>query len=247
MVLNKNPFFLMCTRFLAVSAMVCLLGGIDPLTAQSLRPARTWFVAPQLGISSYLGDNEQSPFNFNWDAYRIPGKFPYMTGIEVGYQLRAALGVGLSWRIADYPVITQFEDEVDRLEDAPTTRHTVRLLSRYTFGAKAYWLAPYLQAGPGLSFGNTEIYQPLLEPQSTFQQENRLAGGLHAGFGVDMFVNYQTSVVLEVGTDLLWRDESIDGREDDKRFWSADLLTSFGIGIKFSRNSSVADRPTTWK
>jgi len=148
----------MIKRYVTSAAVVfaLLFAVATSAEAQDLRPDRTFFVKPQIGVSHYLGDNKQTLFS--GEEYDIDGKFPYAVGIGLGYQFSVPFSLNLDYRFADYPVITQFDGETGSergIDNDPTTRSSIMLTGQYNFANAESRVAPYLKLGANVTFGET--------------------------------------------------------------------------------------------
>ncbi|MDX1545569.1 MAG: PKD domain-containing protein [Rhodothermales bacterium] len=212
-------------------AALLLVTAVGTTEAQNLRPEDTFFIKPRVGISSYLGDNEKSPANFNFDMYKIDGKLPYNVAIELGYQFSVPFSLSLAYQLGNYPIITQFPERgeatgsEDNINDDPTIRNSVQLFGRYTFADATSTVAPYINFGGVLSFGD------VLQKDRT--QNNGVAFGPLLGLGLDFALNDRTSFFLEAQSGAHVPDEEIDGNEGNG-FGSLDLLTGIGLGLKIN-------------
>lgn len=225
----------MSKRLLLVLAFVCgtLLSTASTAQAQDLRPAETFFIKPRVGVSSYLGDNEKSPSNLNFDMYKIDGKLPFNIAIELGYQFSVPFSLSLAYQLGNYPIITQFGEEEGSeggIDNDPTTRSTIQLFGRYTFASAGTRLAPYLDFGLGYSFGDVAQQQ---NGQRTGQEQAGSAFGLVGGLGLDIALNDRTSFFLESVSTLHFGDAELDAN-DENGFGSTDLLTGIGFGLKIN-------------
>lgn len=222
-------------QLLLIFSIVCatLIATASNVMAQDLRPEDTFFIKPRVGVSSYLGDNEKSPTNFNFDMYKIDGKLPFNVAIELGYQFSVPFSVSLAYQLGNYPIITQFGEEEGSergVNDDPTTRSTVQLFGRYTFANARTKVAPYLDFGLGYSFGDVAQQQNGVR---TGQEESGSAVGLLGGIGLDVALNDRTSFFIESVSTLHFGDTELDANEDNG-FGSTDLLTGIGLGLKIN-------------
>lgn len=158
-----------------------------------------FYVGVSTGFTSYWGDNEHSPFNFNGDAYS--NGMPYAVSAEFGYLYRT-WGLGWSYNRGDYPVITQYPDlENVSVSDHPTIRHLVQLFVRRDLTSQSpYW---YLQAGVGLASG-------IVRARDGSQ---RLESGVGptVNVGVDFPFDQTTTVFIQANSFFSWPDRTIDG------------------------------------
>lgn len=193
---------------------------VMPNYQNSLRAPDGLYIRPYIGVSSYLGDNEKSPFNFNFDAYKVDGKLPFSGGMEVGYQLSPRFSVGGAYQIADYPIIRQQGDLLEPQEDRNTIRHTFQMIFRYTPWGASWRVSPYMQAGANLTTGEVN-------------NDGRWAGGPLVGLGADVSVSKRTSIMLGWNANFTIPDFEIDNN-DTNGFGAADMLNAFTAGVKYN-------------
>lgn len=218
----------MFKRWLTIPPLLCALFfvTIPEATAQNLRPENTFFIKPQVGLANYLGDNEKSPTNFNFDLFKIDGKLPYNVGLELGYQFSVPFSVNAGYQLGNNPIITQFGNEVGDergIDNDPTIRHSVALFGRYTFAHARSRVAPYLNFGAAYAFGNVR------QPDGSTQHAN--AAGPLLGLGLDVALNNRTSLFVESISTLSMNDTALDAN-DANGFGSSDILTGIGLGLK---------------
>jgi hypothetical protein len=181
--------------------------------SQDLRPTETFFIKPRVGVSSYLGDNEKSPTNFNFDMYKIDGKLPYNIAIEFGYQFSVPFSVSAAFQLGNYPIITQFGEEEGSekgINDDPTTRNSVQVFGRYTVANARSKVAPYINFGVAYSFGTTAQQVNLVR---TGQEKKEGAFGPLVGVGLDFALNDRTSFFLEAQSSISLNDTALDAND----------------------------------
>lgn len=228
----------MSKRLLTILSLFCVMFAMtaSSVLAQNLRPEETLFIKPRVGISSYLGDNEKSPTNFNLDMYKIDGKLPYNVALELGYQFSVPFSVSLAYQLGNYPIITQFGEEEGAdlgIDDDPTIRHTVALFGRYTFAGATTKVAPYINFGAAASFGDAVQFDAT-QPGNRGAEESGSAFGPLLGLGLDIALNDRTSFFLEANSAIHLSDDlALDGY-DQNGFGSADVLTGIGLGLKIN-------------
>ncbi len=225
----------MTKQILLLFSLVCalLLPTAGSTLAQDLRPQDTFFIKPRIGVSSYLGDNEKSPTNLNFDMYKIDGKLPFNVAIELGYQFSVPFSISLAYQLGNYPIITQFgEEEGSQLgiDNDPTTRSSIHLFGRYTFATARTRVAPYLDFGLSYSFGDVAQQQGGVR---TGQNASGSAFGPLVGLGLDIALNDRTSFFIESVSGYHLGDTELDAN-DANGFGSGDLLTGIGLGLKIN-------------
>ncbi len=204
--------------------------------AQHVRPEGTFFIKPSIGVSTYLGDNEASPLNFNGDGLGVA--FPWLIGAEVGYQTSVPFSISGALIIADYPVITQHHPPPHRTDasvaDDPSVRTSIRAMGRYTFAGPEDRSALYLNLGLVYSFGTVTQN----EPPSFSRTESGSAFGPVVGAGLDVTLNLRTSFFAEYNAGIHFNDDALDGRAD-VAFGGIDVLGGFGFGLKYNMKAAV--------
>lgn len=188
---------------------------VGDVLAQAARPTQTFYLRPQVGIASYVGDNNKSFFSFG-------ESFPYSLGLELGYQFNDPFSLGVAYQLGNYPSV----DAVDEVG----LRHSAELIARYTFGGES-GVAPYLQVGGHVTFGEVTTF-------GTNETEQNTSYGPLAGLGIDIPLSNSTSLYFEGNTLLTFPDDGVDGREGD-RWGSFDLLSTIKTGLKFNFKSAL--------
>lgn len=207
----KRQIILACLGLLFV-----LTGtGARDLQAQATRTEGTFFLRPQGGVASYVGDNNKTFLSFD-------ESFPYSAGLELGYQFSHPFSLGAGYLVGNYPGITASGDA--------DVRHTGQVLLRYTFGGET-GVAPYLQTGFHATFGK-------VTPAGTNRAESKTAFGPLAGLGLDLPVGRGVSLYLEGTTRFGFPDDAVDGR-DNGGSGGFDLLSTLGAGLTFSLGSGA--------
>lgn len=204
-------------------AVLAILGG----EAMAQRMEQTAYLRPRVGLSSYFGDNEKSPFNFNGDAF--DEGFPYSLGLEAGYQFNPRYSLGLGVQFADYPIITQFVNGLD-VSDHSTTRTSVQLIARYLLSEGK--VAPYVHAGAHVTFGDV-TQRPGTAP---LNDQSETAFGPLLGAGLDVMVSRQASFFVEWTTNFAFGDDKVDAR-DDNGLGGFDWLNAASVGFKINLKS----------
>ena len=225
--------------FYSVMMVALLMGGLTMdswAQAKVYRPEATMFVKPKVGLSSYLGDNDKSPFNLNGDAFDVGT--PIQFAAEFGYQLSVPFSVSFALAYGDYPVITQFPPPEVRTDDAvgddPSGRTSLQLFGRYTFAEATDRTAFFVNFGLTGSFGTAT--QKTMPCCST--EESAFGFGPLLGLGVDIAVNARTSFFLELNSGLHLGDDQLDANADNG-FGGMDVLSGIGLGVKFNFKAAV--------
>ncbi len=228
-------FFRTTVKLLALGLVLTILPtAIAQDYAKHLRPEGNLFVKPRVGLSSYLGDNEQSPFNFNGDAFDVAT--PWNLGLELGYQVSVPFSVSLAYVIGEYPVITQFlsrVDDLDGVKNDDAVRSSIQAFGRYAFAEASTRTALYLNFGLSYSFGNVTQNQA---PYTT--EESGSAFGPLVGLGLDVALNPRTSFFTEFNGGFHFGDEGLDGTSE-YGYGGVDVLTAFGVGLKINFAAAV--------
>lgn len=201
---------------LFIALAVALATMASPAEAQTKRAGDTFYLKFGAGFADYTGDFDTSPFSF--DEFSEGTGFPYSWSGEVGYQTSPQFAIGLAYLAGRYPLV---------LNDAPGTdpdRFTAQLLGRYTFGARNWTVAPYLDAGVNASFTGTES-----------------GAGPTVGAGLDFVLNSFASFFLETRTNLTFGDDAMDGAEGGTSFDALSQLIGAGFKLNFKR-ATIAPR-----
>lgn len=228
-------------RILTVFALLCVAFAFSASTmqAQSLRPTDTFFIKPKVGIAYYLGDNEASPFNFNFDAYEIDGKLPYSVAGELGYQFSVPFSISAAFQFGNYPVITQFgEQTAGRIEDDATTRSSIQLFATLKAANAQSRIAPYVHLGANYSFGD------VTQPDGSGDASESAFGPL-LGVGLDFAINDRTSFFIEHMSSFTFGDDAMDANEDGdnvgvgkNEFAGFDMLNALSLGLTINFKSA---------
>ncbi len=226
------------SRLLLLS-IVLLIASTSAL-AQAPRSGQALFLKARGGLSSYLGDNNTTPFNT--DAFTVAGKRPYSVGFELGYQFNDRWSAGLGLQFADYPIITRFYNDLN-VDDHPTTRRTFQLLLRRMLNRRR--LAPYLHFGYHLTFGDVTIFEvSRLQNGEPLNIQSHYIHGPLLGLGLDYAVNPRLSLFVEATAHATLMDDSVDGRlplgppqptnlRETNRFGTFDLLNAYTLGLVY--------------
>ena len=200
-----------------------------------LRTEGTGYIKPKVGLSSYLGDSEKSPLNFDGDAFRAGT--PWQLAAEGGYQLSVPFSIGLALVIGDYPVITQFPNRGrmdDDVADDPSIRTSVQAIGRYMWAGPTTKVAPYVNFGLGASFGT--VTQDM--PPNFSQTESGVGFGPVLGVGLDIAMNPKSSFFIELNSGFHFGDSALDG-DASNGAGGMDILSGLGLGLKFNFNAAV--------
>ena len=229
-------------RFTYQFKALAMMLGVAALSASvvqaqelHLRTEGTVFFKPKVGLSSYLGDSEKSPLNFDGDAFSIG--FPWHLALEGGYQMSVPFSVSLALAIGDYPVITQFPNRgrmEDDVADDPSVRTSVQAIGRYMWADETTKVAPYINFGLGASFGSVTQNSP----PNYSDEKSGVGFGPVIGAGIDIAMNPKTSFFLELNTGLHFGDTALDG-DDANGMGPVDMLTGLGLGLKFNTTAAV--------
>ncbi len=232
---HLSNLFSAAVKLLSIGLLLAIVpSSIAQDYMKNLRPDGSLFVKPRIGFSSYLGDNEQSPFNFNGDAFDVGT--PWNIGIELGYQLSVPFSVSLAYVIGEYPVITQFPArvaDVEGVKNDDAMRSSIQAIGRYTFAESTTRTAPYLNFGLSYSFGNVTQEQA---PYTT--EESGSAFGPLLGAGLDIALNPRTSFFVELNSGIHFGDEELDGTSEHG-YGGIDVLTALGVGLKINFSAAV--------
>ena len=218
---------------------VLLFALVGTTIAQNVRPENTLFIAPRLGFSSYLGDNDTSPFDFQDWTIEDGAFVPYSAALELGYQLQN-LSISGAYQVAEYPTIILYNRDAQGEpvllgdnNDEYARLHTAQLILRYTFNHLTARVAPFVEIGGHGTVGltvpsNDGAADPLFQDPG----EDKTAFGPLVGAGVDIALNDRTSLVIEGISNATFPDINIDARDD--QFAGFDLISSITVGLKIN-------------
>lgn len=194
---------------LVLGAALSLAAAL-PATAQDKRVGDTYYVRMGTGITDYAGDSDGAPggdrvtgirdFLFDGQKFTAADIFPAGFSAEVGYRVSSLVDLGVSYHIGQYafvdgPSSVSTPGAASSAPDYGTRRHTVQLLSRYTFYGDAWTLAPYVDGGLSATFGG-----------------NTAGIGPAFGLGVDVLLGSRTSLFVEARSSIIANDDAaIDG------------------------------------
>ena len=190
------------------------------------------------GLSSYLGDNNTSPFNR--DVFNIDGKWPYSYGFEIGYERSTRWRFGLGAVLADYPIITRFTPDL-QVDSHPTKRTSIQAVAQYALNSNR--LHPFLMLGMHLTVGNVSIFEAskLADNQVPRVGKHYIWGPVF-GVGLDYALSPGLSMIAQFSTNVTFVDDSADGRlplgpplptnlRKKDRFAPFDLLSGLSLGL----------------
>lgn len=203
---------------LAVALLFCFAAPLSS-QAQVKRAGDTFYIKAGGGLSDYAGDRDLttnfSDF-FDSDKFSADDAFPYTLLGEVGYQFSPSTSIGVGYQFGQYP----YSDGPATSSAIGTARHTTQLLGRYTFGARSWTLAPYLDAGVQASFGGeSTAFGPLL------------------GAGLDIVMTKRTSLFLETRFNYTFGDAALDNADGGV---GADVLSALpAAGVKINFQSAT--------
>lgn len=198
----------------------------------------SWYLRPRIGLSYYLGDNDQS-INFQkGDVFN--NVTPLNAALELGYHFSDTYSVGLAFAYSAYGNINDFDRDSDTGEDGGEdgTRMGVQLLARHRYGTGK--VAPFVQAGLAASFGKTRLYENFGTP-NVDDETSKTAFGPTVGVGVDFALSDNVSLALETGGAYLFGDQNSDGTDDDQNggVGPGDWLGWNTVAVKFLLNRFV--------
>ncbi|MFB6230277.1 MAG: PKD domain-containing protein, partial [Salinibacter sp.] len=180
---------------LCLSLIIALAALAGPAQAQTKRAGDTGYLKLGGGLSHYAGDLEDGE----------PVSFAYVG--EVGYQTSPFFSVGLAYQAGRYP----------RTGTPDPDRFVTQLLGRYTFGAKTWGVAPYLDAGANVAFTGSEV-----------------GGGPTVGVGLDIVLSDFASFYVEGRTNLTFPDDAMDETESGTSYDALSQLVGVGFKLNFN-------------
>jgi PKD repeat protein len=195
-------------------ALALVVATVAPAQAQTKRAGDTFYLKLGGGFSDYTGD-----FSDPFEGFSDGDGFPYTWLGEVGYKPSSAFSVGLAYQAGRFPLVN------NDLPDTDPDRLSGQLLGRYTFGAKKWTVAPYVDAGANLSFTGSDT-----------------GFGPTVGAGLDIVLNDWASFYVESRANFTFDDESIDNPDPPQGGTSFDALSE-AIGIGVTMTFSTATTP----
>lgn len=214
----KNNTTIIRSSTILAGALVGLFMLAQTAEAQDYRSQRTFYIAPSIGISNYVGDADMTPLNM--DDWRADSGLPWSGGLELGYQLTTRFAMGGEYRLANYPSVVANANNFSR-------RHTASLVMRYTPNATVTRLIPYIQGGLQGTVGMTRF--------SDQGREDLFSMGPWLGVGVDYAMNPSTSLFFGINTRMNVPDQGVDGfsKSVDGRGRRFDMLSDASFGIRY--------------
>lgn len=221
-------------RYSVTLTLACLAFLIPAASiAQNLRPEKTIYIKPRVGISWYLNDFEISPFSFEMDNWKSEDGIPYAAGLEIGYQFGQSTSLSLGWQITNHPLLFVYGDEPPEVNATETgsVLNAAQLLFRFGTTGR---IAPFIALGGNVTF-------------SQDGRSNDPGFGPTAGLGLDIVLSPRSSLVLEWLANATFPDDAIDGvdetivegREDAVDFAPFDLYSSVTLGFKYNFKSAL--------
>ncbi len=221
-------------RSFMILGLFAMLAAPGMLQAQNLRPEKTLYIKPRVGVAFHLGDTEQSPFNLNLDNWKVDGKIPYAGGLELGYQFSQTASVSLGGQITNHPLVFVYGPDVPSgntasgqpVEDDGTNFTAAQLLFRFGTPGR---VSPFLAIGGHVTFGQDgRINDPAFGPS--------------AGAGLDVVLSDRTSLVLEWISNFTFPDDAFDSYDEapgtSDGFAPFDLPSAVTLGFKYNFKSA---------
>lgn len=208
-----------------------------PAVAQNLRPEKTLYILPRIGITNYYGDYDQDLFDFNdWGQDTRFPTVPVGLSLELGYQFTPAIALGVSGQFGNFPTIyaDQKANNNPNPDNEYTHRYTGAAVLRFTAGARSSRVAPYLELGGAVVAGNS------ITPNAT--DDEQYGYGPRVGLGLDIVLSRRTSLFFGLASDFIVSDDNaVDGSDrpsanpaeitpsDSPEF---DVLSALSLGLK---------------
>ena len=233
-----TPFSSTRDLFIRLLIIGILLFLAAPAVAQD--DSRAFYVKVHGGVSSYLGDNNIALFNK--DAFTVENKWPYLFTMEMGYQWNPRWRAGISSVFADYPIITQFNQDM-AIESHPTTRTSYQVTVNHLMGSGK--LRPFAQIGMHLTFGEVSIFEATrINNNAPPLVHDHFMWGPVFGLGFDYSFSQSIALMVLASANATFVDDSADGRlplgpplptnlSEPDRFAPFDLLSGLSVGLVF--------------
>lgn len=222
-------------RPLIPALFACIIASfvVSTALAQSVRPERTFYVQPRVGVTHYLGDFS------DFGDFSSDHGFPIGFGGELGYQITPSFSISAAYLVGDYPTIIPLDDDGNVLpgQNDYTWRHTANLFLKWTFMGRTARVAPFVQVGLNGTVGQTLPSVDVNGVPMEEAGEDQLGIGPSAGIGVDIVLGNRVSLIAELISNMVVPDRAADAGEDvdDREF---DLLSFLGLGLKYSFRSA---------
>lgn len=222
-------------RFLRPTLLTCTLALIlaAPVLAQSVRPQRTLYIQPRVGVTHYIGDfGEFGDFSSDYGN-------PIGFGGEIGYQFSSRFSIGAAYLVGDYPTIIPRDADgvIIAGQNDYSWRHTANLFLKWTFMGSSARVAPFIQIGLNGTVGQTLPAVDVNGNPHPEAGEDMLGIGPSAGIGVDFVLSNRLSLIVELISNMVVPDEAADSG-DGINDTSYDLLNFLGLGLKYSFKSA---------
>ena len=222
-------------RRLVPTLFACMMASLvaSSALAQSVRPQRTFYIQPRVGLTHYVGDfGDFGDFTSDYG-------FPVGFGGEIGYQITSRFSIGGAYMAGDYPTILPLDENGDLMagQNDFTWRHTANLFLKWTFMGSSARVAPFIQIGLNGTVGQTLPATDVNGNPHPDAGDDMLGIGPSAGIGMDIVLGNRTSLIAELITNVVVPDEAADAGEgiDGREF---DLLNFLGLGLKYSFRSA---------
>jgi PKD repeat protein len=228
-------------RLLATSSLACVMLCImaSSAFAQNLRPLRTFYFYPKVGITNYTGDRDLD-FTSHWDSGDEDDHLPIGFGLEIGYQITNRFSLGGEGHFGWYP--NADDPLAEPADDDDVGAFLGKLIGRWTIGASNLSLAPFVEAG---LFGATAV-------EDNDNGEHTAAFGPLLGIGLDWSLAPQLSLMLELQGMMAVPDDAFDGidgnatggedvlePEDEGALQEFDYLGNYTLGLKYSLRGPI--------
>ncbi|MEM6782467.1 MAG: PKD domain-containing protein [Bacteroidota bacterium] len=233
-----------------------LIGLAAPAHAQQ-RPGSSLYLQGRVGFSLYQGDLDNNPESRLFGTYTLrrddqdieyEGYFPSASpggGIEIGYQFRPELAIGLAYHYGRYEAMLTAPSPVNpaTLVDFNSSAevHELQLRVRYTLFPQAR-ISPFTTLGASVA---------LRSPTS--DDDNAETGWAPlVGAGLDVKLTPRIALIADLDVRLFFPDGALDGanfgfnpgrirpaaasRDDDADF---DVLSHIGLGLRYTFKSPV--------
>lgn len=191
---------------------------IPDANAQNVRPEKTLYVKPRVGLAWHAGDTQTSLFSFDFDV-----ETPFAAGLELGYQFNQIASLSLGWQIVNHPLA--LVEEGDPEPDDPSGLYNGgQLLLRIQAPTR---LSPFIALGGHVTDG----------------QDGRtsLVYGPTVGIGLDLAITDRLSLVLENLANFTFPDDGFDALDessDGDDFAPFDLSNALTLGLKINFKSA---------
>lgn len=210
---SADRFSLRRLSTLLLFVVLGVASAASPAHAQNKRADDAIYVRVAGGVSDYTGDLPVGTLTrfADFREFSEGTGAPLILSGELGYQIVLQFSLALGVQQGNHPLLG-----LNKAVVSDSRLVTGQFLARYTFGAEAWAVAPYLDGGAAVTAGGN--------PGTT-------GVGPTVGGGVDVKVSSSTSIYVESRFNLVVPDDAVDGADPNPP--SFDVVGQLiGVGVK---------------